>query len=83
MVLVVHGKIFYYRCSIFHVQTPKVHLKLSAFTLVDHEAIVTLHCGSYCNVTVTAVHFDGDVFNVELKGSIDTVGMWQAHVCIV
>lgn len=83
MVLVIHCKIFYYRCSIFHVQTPKVHLKLNAFTTIDLEAIVTLRCGSYCNVTVTAVHLDSDVIDVELKGSIDTVGMWQAHVCIV
>lgn len=75
MVPVVHGKIMSYRCSIFHVQIPKVNLKLDTITTTNQEAIVMLQCGSYCNASVTAVHLNGDAFNVKLKGSIDTIGM--------
>lgn len=64
-----------------HVQTPSVHLKVNIYSTADHVAKAKLHCGSYCNVSVSSTNLNG--IKALTKGSINTVGMWQAlQLCI-
>ena len=56
---------------------PKVHVEVNTFDTDDTIANVKLRCGSYCNVTVETVDLNGN--NVVKRGSINTLGTWQAH----